>query len=280
MCSAPGSKMNGQGGWARPRLPLTLAALEGDVDKVRELLRRREDVTGAEPDGITPLIGAALFGHTAVARLLVGVQGVEVDKCTVHGCTALLMAAENGHAGVVEVLVGAACDVNKATTHEQFTPLYAAAGTGHLDVVELLLRAACDVNKTCWDGSTPLLVTAGQGHEAVCRRLLRVPGIEDRTNHWGLSALEMAADPMIAQLLADAFHGAARPSSVGAAAAVPGVTFDSVAAGRVACCRPGCSDEAVKGMCGLCGYVVYCSVACQKLHWPTHKANCRYRPRA
>jgi hypothetical protein len=144
-------------------------------------------------------------------------------------------------------------------------------------VIELLLRAACDVNKTCWDGSMPLYIAAAQGHEAVCRRLLRVPGIEDRKNHWGRTALEGATDPRIAQLLAGAFHGSARPSSVGAAAAVPRGTFDSVAAGRVACCRPGCSDEAVGAMCGRCLAVVYCSVACQKLHLPAHKANCCFR---
>jgi ankyrin repeat protein len=260
--------MNGLGTWTRPRLPLTLAALEGDVGKIRELLRRREDINGAEPDGITPLIGAAVFGHTAVVRHLVGVQGVELDKGTVHGCTALLMAAENGHAGVVEVLIGAGCDVNKATTREQFTPLYAAAGKGRLDVIELLLRAGCDVNKTCWDDTTPLYIAAMQGHLAVCRRLLRVPGIDDELG--------------IAQGLAGGFFdGSARPSSVGAAAAVPSGTFDSAAAVRVACCRPGCSDEAItRGMCGRCGAVVYCSVACQKLHWPAHKANCRFRPAA
>jgi ankyrin repeat protein len=150
------------------------------------------DVNGADPDGFTPLIGAAVFGHTAVVRLLVGVQGVELDKDSVQGHTALLMAAERGHAGVVKVLVGAGCDVNKATTPEQCTPLYAAAGRGRLDVIELLLRAGCDVNKTCSDGSTPLYVAKEQGHEAVCRRLLRVPGIEDRTNHWVLTELQAA----------------------------------------------------------------------------------------
>ncbi len=71
---------------------MTQAALAGDVGTIRELLRRRrEDVNGAEPDGMTPLIGAAVLGHTAVIRLFPGgraLQGVELDKGTVHGCTA------------------------------------------------------------------------------------------------------------------------------------------------------------------------------------------------
>jgi hypothetical protein len=42
------------------------------------------------------------------------------------------------------------------------------------------------------------------------------------------------------------------------------------------CACPGCPNGG-GNMCGACDSVAYCSRACQKLHWPAHKAVCKVK---
>lgn len=42
------------------------------------------------------------------------------------------------------------------------------------------------------------------------------------------------------------------------------------------CSNPACKNEGLLKSCA-CGLVTYCSPACQRDHWPTHKKGCTHR---
>ena len=53
----------------------------------------------------------------------------------------------------------------------------------------------------------------------------------------------------------------------------------------VGCAYPRCRNMATPAedtlgtlLCAKCGVIQYCSTACQKAHWPVHKAACQSRP--
>jgi L,D-peptidoglycan transpeptidase YkuD (ErfK/YbiS/YcfS/YnhG family) len=86
-----------------------------------------------------------------------------------------------GHQTVVELLLGKdGVDVNKAN-NDGLTPLFRASQMGHEKVVELLLgKDGVDVNKANDDGDTPLMVAA---HGIVRRLLLNFLDGDPFANH-------------------------------------------------------------------------------------------------
>ena len=85
---------------------LMLAALHGDLDSVRMLVRRGAEVNRA---GWTPLHYAATNGHTEVVRYLLD-QHAYVDAQSPNRTTPLMMAARHKRPDVVRLLVEAGAD--------------------------------------------------------------------------------------------------------------------------------------------------------------------------
>jgi ankyrin repeat protein len=87
--------------------PLMVAVKGGQTDSVKALLSGKDvDVNIAEPDGNTPLIEAARFGHDEITRLLIA-HGANLQAKNRDGDTALVLAVRNGHQDVVKVLTEA-----------------------------------------------------------------------------------------------------------------------------------------------------------------------------
>lgn len=86
-----------------PATPLHQAAFNGNLPRVRELLRE-----GADPDalsfGFTPLHLAAMAGHEDCVRELSGVCDIHIHTPLLSG-TALTLAATYGRAECAEVLM-------------------------------------------------------------------------------------------------------------------------------------------------------------------------------
>ncbi|UCC74274.1 MAG: ankyrin repeat domain-containing protein [Gemmatimonadota bacterium] len=60
-------------------------------------------MSAANDGGHTPLMGAALFGHTEVGSLLLK-HGADVNAKAVDGATALSLAEQAGHTEVANLL--------------------------------------------------------------------------------------------------------------------------------------------------------------------------------
>jgi ankyrin repeat protein len=149
------------------------AAMQGDGDAVRALLKDAADVNAAQGDGMTALHWAAMRGDAAMAKLLI-YAGANVGATTRIGSyTPLYLAAKDGHAAVVDVLLAAGADANAATAHGT-TPLMMAAASGSVEAVTSLLDHGAALNAAeSMRGETPLMFAAASDRPPVIELLTK-----------------------------------------------------------------------------------------------------------
>ena len=95
-------------------------------------------------EGQAPLHLAALWGHDAVAQILIE-HRADVNVKNNFGATALHWAAEYGTAAIAELLLDAGADPNAGDSGGR-TPLHVAAENSHVGVVMVLLTAGADTD--------------------------------------------------------------------------------------------------------------------------------------
>lgn len=157
---------------ARPDAPVADAASRGDVEAVRELIARGEDVNAAQGDGMTALHWAARRGDDGMARLLLDAGARPGAVTRLGDYTPLHLAAELGHAQVTEHLLEAGAPHGAETT-TGLRAIHFAASAGSVETVQTLLERGADVNDV--DGSrrrTPLLFATAANRLPVMRLLL------------------------------------------------------------------------------------------------------------
>src|SRR5436309_9725242 len=114
---------------------------------------------GAAPAS-SPVADAAMRGDREAVRTLLK-QGADVNAAQGDGMTALHHAAERGDAEMAGMLVYAGANVAATTRIGQYTPLHVASQGGHLQVVQTLLQAGASVGaRTTTSGVTPLRLAA------------------------------------------------------------------------------------------------------------------------
>src|ERR1019366_7514228 len=81
------------------------AAMKGDKEAVRNLVKQAVDVNAPQGDGLTALHWAGLNGDAEMAQILI-YAGANVRATTrIGGYTPLFMAAKSGSGAVVDVLL-------------------------------------------------------------------------------------------------------------------------------------------------------------------------------
>ena len=153
--------------------PVADAAMKGDREALRTLLKQGADVSGAQGDGMSALHYAAERGDLEMTEMLV-YAGANVGATTRIGqYTPLHLASQSGSAAVVQALVKSGASVSARTTTTGVTPLHLAAATGNADVVKILLDHGADANAKDADwGQTPLIYAAAQNRSDAIRVLL------------------------------------------------------------------------------------------------------------
>ena len=153
--------------------PVADAAMKGDREALRALLKQGADVSGAQGDGMSALHYAAERGDVEMTEMLV-YAGANIGATTRIGqYTPLHLASQSGSAAVVQALVKSGANVSARTTTTGVTPLHLAAATGNADVVTILLDHGADANAKDADwGQTPLIYAAAQNRPDAIRVLL------------------------------------------------------------------------------------------------------------
>ncbi|KAK3871520.1 hypothetical protein Pcinc_023328 [Petrolisthes cinctipes] len=155
---------------------LHAAAFKGSAQIVKILL---EKVKGTPPgvdvtdnDGFTPLMVAALKGHTDVVKELLG-YGADLNaRTSTIGYTALHFASDSlSCRGVVTALLEHGANVN-ARTKDSATPLHYAAEYNNLPLVKVLLsHPGCDATLTNGEGKTPAEVARRNHYNNIAQYL-------------------------------------------------------------------------------------------------------------
>ena len=142
------------------------AALNGELEKVKELMGQGADPNGVDQEGRTALMFASFNGHTEIVRLLLD-AGSEVSIRDAMGRTALLFASTGPFAETVKLLLDHHADPNIVDNDEHFSILMHAAAEGQLEVVKLLLARGADPALKDIDGETAALFARNNGHTEV-----------------------------------------------------------------------------------------------------------------
>jgi ankyrin repeat protein len=171
---------------------LNAAAEKNDVAMAAWLLDEGANPNGAYPRFRTPLETAAVYGRTAVARLLIA-RGAEVNLRGEDGWGPLLYAAWCRHTEIIQLILSADPDLTlreaaavgdreavrqflengtspneSGSSRDDWTPLDMGLRGGHTTVVGLLL----DGGATTLHRTPPLEVAAESGHPETVAYLL------------------------------------------------------------------------------------------------------------
>jgi uncharacterized protein len=115
--------------------------------------------------GNTSLMSAALDGQTEIVKGLLR-NGADVNAQNLEGRTALMFAVINLRTATVKTLLQFGADVN-VQAHCGCTPLMLAACSGDIGITQALLNRGADARKICWPGKTALVVAIEHGYHAI-----------------------------------------------------------------------------------------------------------------
>ena len=147
------------------------SSVSGDIEGVMAALAQGGRVTVRSPGGGTPLLAAAVAGHTDICCLLLK-HGSNVNEVApVTKQTALHLAAFKGDNASMEVLLSWGAEVNPQD-FRNFTPMHMACQDGHLICVLTLLRAGASLTLSSKQGNLPIHVAAQFNRVEVVKILL------------------------------------------------------------------------------------------------------------
>ena len=132
----------------------------------------RAELSAAEEygHGHTPLMRSALDGNTERVKELIH-QGADINQRDDNGRTALMFAVINTHYETMKVLLEYGADVN-AKSNKGGTALMGAATAGDLRMVQALLDKGADLHPRLPEtNESALTIAASHGYDEIARLL-------------------------------------------------------------------------------------------------------------
>ncbi|KAM5191799.1 ankyrin repeat and death domain-containing protein 1B [Mantella aurantiaca] len=156
----------------RGREPFHLAAENGHINMINNLLYMELFTTEPDKDGNTALHLAAANGHDRVVRVLLEkFKDTDKDSQNMNGATPFYLAVEGGHESCADQLLQDGGNIN-TITHDDYTALHIAAEKGHLSLVTLLIRNNIDLTAKPDDRNPPIHLAILNDHIDVVDVLL------------------------------------------------------------------------------------------------------------
>ncbi|XP_054425900.1 kinase D-interacting substrate of 220 kDa isoform X3 [Pteronotus mesoamericanus] len=171
--------------------PLMVAAEQGSLEIVKELIKNGANCNLEDLDNWTALISASKEGHVHVVEELLRC-GANLEHRDMGGWTALMWACYKGRTGVAELLLSQGANPSVTGLQYSVYPIIWAAGRGHADIVRLLLQNGAKVNCSDKYGTTPLVWAARKGHLECVKHLLASGADVDQEGANSMTALIVA----------------------------------------------------------------------------------------
>ncbi|WP_316976010.1 ankyrin repeat domain-containing protein [Shumkonia mesophila] len=153
------------------RSDLHMACEKGHAAIADGIIRHGGDAKRPDKEGLTPLMSAAIEGHTRVVSSLLGHDCALNGKSANHGCSALFIAAAHGRIDMVNLLLSEGADID-SPDHGNITPLMAAIARSKWDVAESLIDKGASVTKSDSDGASVMdYSSAFQAPETVVKKI-------------------------------------------------------------------------------------------------------------
>lgn len=174
---------------------LILAAEQGDMERVRQLLEQGASVMAQDEQGKTALIVAAYQNNLSIADLLIQ-SGADVNVQDNTKQSAYLIATSEGYLDLLRLTLQAGANVHSKDSYNG-TGLIRAAERGHVEIIKELLKTDIDVNHVNNLGWTALLeaIILGDGgprHTEVVRLLVQAGADVNLPDSNGISPLAHA----------------------------------------------------------------------------------------
>ena len=149
-----------------------------DISLVRMLVDEGANLDAKDAKGLTPIMIAAVRGHTEVVKFLRD-KGANLSECDLKDQNIIHIVAKHNRHKMIPILMkdrnGAWIErlVNQPN-HKEDTPLHIAAAKGCVETVEELLKEdyGADIDIQNWDKRTPCHLAAAAGHTRVLQLLL------------------------------------------------------------------------------------------------------------
>ena len=151
---------------------LDRAIIDGDEERVRNLVEAGASLTSKDNRGSTPLHRAARGGVGAIMKFLMGATSDGTEIQDDDGMTPLHVASRYGHTGAIEILLTKHAQVD-ALSVDRLTPLHEGVLSDKKTVVDRLLDAGANQSQVDRNGRTPLFIASSQGYDGLVELLLR-----------------------------------------------------------------------------------------------------------
>ncbi|CAM3990649.1 M48 family metallopeptidase [Paenibacillus alkaliterrae] len=143
--------------------PLIDAVIDGDRQKLNNLLNAGEPLDTQDYNGWTALHWAVKASDIEASKALIG-KGADPNIEDYYGVVPLMMAAGDGHIEIVQSLLETGADIDHQD-YNGWTPLIYAVSSGQNEIAQALLDAGANTDVKDYEDSTALKHAIKQGNQ-------------------------------------------------------------------------------------------------------------------
>ncbi|XP_058087969.1 protein ACCELERATED CELL DEATH 6-like [Magnolia sinica] len=163
--------------------PLYLAAREGSLDIVQEILARSPMQVPGGPNGRTPLHAAVVWGHFDIMMKLLEQKPDLIKQADTYGSTPLHYAAYFGKLTMVHGLLQTDTSIAYLLDNDGYSPIHMAAINNHTDIIqELILRCPDSGELLDRRGRNVLHIAVERDKPNVVEYILKTAELEELIN--------------------------------------------------------------------------------------------------
>lgn len=135
---------------------LVVASQTGNLNSVKELITKGENVNQQGSFGLTPLFAATQAGHADIVKELLD-NGAEVNStiASIGNFTPLMIAIQSNRVEIAKLLILRGANIN-ARDERNVTPLMMATEIGNIGLVKVLVEAGAEINAKDKENNTAL----------------------------------------------------------------------------------------------------------------------------